>query len=421
MTDGEKILELHLAKQIAAKNPKLALKLGRASLAKGLSPELVSVIAQLKSTDKEASATLYKEIVDKLKSVNMDQDSTAILIAVTLVRSHPPPATDELVYRDLVGLLLTSALSAGCAEAKKDYTPQICFDIRSVVPQMEKYYASRAGQLRRWPQIEQGHDDSSEEVWEDVRQVTREGTVNEILALANKYPEISSQVHWAAVRKAEESGDVARARQIASEYPDPEQRREMLAQIERDQMWKSVNAEKLAAIQQQLSRLRNNYERINFLFHMAGQIGANDRKAALGLLNQASQMIDSNKSGKAQLETQIRLAMHFSYLKSDRGFAIMESVLPKLNQLITAAAALDGFENNYLRDGEWNMSSEGTVGRLLTDLAQSARVFGSFDFDRSVTMAGQFERPEIRLMAQLKIAQGVLAKQPNVVLTFQRE
>jgi hypothetical protein len=91
----------------------------------------------------------------------------------------------------------------------------------------------------------------------------------------------------------------------------------------------------------------------------------------------------------------------------------MESVLPKLNELVSAAAALDGFENNYLRDGEWTMTSAGSIGTLLTGLAQKAGYFGRLDFDRSVTLANQFERPELRLMAQLKIAQGVLASQPN--------
>ena len=116
---------------------------------------------------------------------------------------------------------------------------------------MEKYYASRAAPLQRWKQ-EYGVDDPPQEVWEEVREVIRDGTVNEILALATKYPDMNRQVYWAAVRKAEASGDVAKARQLATEFPDEEQRREMLAQIDRDQMSKTVSAEKLAGIQQQL-------------------------------------------------------------------------------------------------------------------------------------------------------------------------
>ena len=105
--------------------------------------------------------------------------------------------------------------------------------------------------------------------------------------------------------------------------------------------------------------------------------------------------------------------MLYCSLKSDRGFAIMESVMLKLNELVAAAATLDRFENTYLRDGEWAMSGEGNVGGLLTGLAQNAGYFAWSDFDRSVNLASQFERPELRLMAQLKIAQAIMAGPRN--------
>jgi hypothetical protein len=100
-------------------------------------------------------------------------------------------------------------------------------------------------------------------------------------------------------------------------------------------------------------------------------------------------------------------------LKSDRGFAIMESLMPKLNELVAAASVLDGVDNNYLRDGEWTMTSAGGVGSLLTQLAQNAKYFVDLDFDRSVALATQFERPELRVMATSKIAQAVLSNQPS--------
>jgi len=159
--------------------------------------------------------------------------------------------------------------------------------------------------------------------------------------------------------------------------------------------------------------MRRPEERISFLLQVADQVGGNDRKAALGLLSQAEQLISSIKPGTEQMEGQIRLAMLYCSLKSDRGFAIMESLMPRLNELVAAAAALDGFENSYLRDGEWTMTSAGSIGRLLTDLAQNAGYFTRRDFDRSLTLANQFERPELRLMAELKIAQAVLASQLN--------
>lgn len=411
MRADEKALELRLAGLIAAKNPQLALKLGLESLAKGLSNDLLSVLAQLQQKDKESALSFYKAIVDKLKSVNLAQDYLATEFVLTLAQGFQPPQADEQVYRDLMGILLANA--SGCANTREEDAPQICWRLGSVFSKIEKYYGVRAAPLKRWAGDAQSVDESASLRWAQVREVIEKGTVDEILALAARYPELQNELYWGAMMKAKDSGDVARARRIASDFPDEERRGYMLAQIDRDQMWKSVNAEKLATLQQELNRLRSNEERIQALLYVAGQVGGNDRKAALGLLNQAGQILDSTKAGKTQLEGQIALAAMYCSLKSDRGFAIMESLMPKLNELVAAAAALDGVDNNYLREGEWTMTSAGGIGALLTNLAQNARSFVEFDFDRTVALAAQFERPELRVMAVSKIAQAVLSNDRN--------
>jgi hypothetical protein len=408
MTDVERYLELGLASKIAAKNPQLALNLGRQSLEKGFSTELVSVLSQLHPKNKDASLSLYREIVDKLKRVNLLRDPRATELALDLALEFQPPEVDEMVYRELIGIL-SSALASVCANASPHEAPQICYAIRPLFSRIEKYNSPRAATLRHWNEVSERFGPPPGR----VREVIDNGTVDEILALAPKYPEMLLQLHWAAMSKSEASGDIARARQIASDYPGEEQRRHMLAQIDRNQRWRTANAEKLAAIQQEVSQMRDNDQRIQLLLHMASQVAASDRTSALTLLSQAGEIIDSTKPGKTQLRGQIRLAILYCALKSDRGFTIMETLMPRLNEVVAAAAVLDGLENNYLREGEWNMTGEGFVGGLLTHLAQNAGCFAVQDFDRSVTLARQFERSELRLMAQLRIAQGVLTNQPN--------
>jgi len=106
------------------------------------------------------------------------------------------------------------------------------------------------------------------------------------------------------------------------------------------------------------------------------------------------------------------LAMVYCLEKNDRGFEIMEAMMPKLNELIAATAKLDNYDNHSLRNDEWNMSNQGVAGELLTVMAQNAGYFAWSDLDRALGLAAQFERPEIRLMAQLKLAQGILAGPP---------
>ncbi len=103
-------------------------------------------------------------------------------------------------------------------------------------------------------------------------------------------------------------------------------------------------------------------------------------------------------------------------MKSDRCFTMMESLVRKMNKLVAAATELYLFDNLYLRNGEWNMTAEGGVGSLLTGMAQNAVYFALYDFDRAVVLAEQFERREIRMMAQLKLAQGLLDGPPKKTL-----
>ncbi len=203
------------------------------------------------------------------------------------------------------------------------------------------------------------------------------------------------------------------ARKIASDIPDEEQRQYMLPQIDRSQMWKSMTAEELAAIQQDLIAWVATLSEFSFFSTSRVKLAEKIGKRHWGFSIRPDSSSIPTRSGKERLEGQIMLALQYSALKSERGFAIMESIIPKLNELVSAAAVLNEFENNYLRDGEWNMTGEGAVGALLTTLAHNAGYFARLDFERSVTLASQFERAELRLMAHQKIAQSVLANPPK--------
>ena len=150
---------------------------------------------------------------------------------------------------------------------------------------------------------------------------------------------------------------------------------------------------------------------VTALMVLAAATARQNNSMALKMLAHISNLVDALPPGAEQTERQIDLATVYCLANSDRGFAIMEGLLPKLNELIAAGAKLDGYDARYLRDGEWNMTAEGVVGKILTALANNAGYFAWNDFDRAVTLAGQFERAEIRMMAQLKLAQGILAGQ----------
>jgi hypothetical protein len=410
-TEGD--ITLGLARKFAADNPELALKLGRESLEVGFSNQLLGLLKKLNAKHHEQATTLYGEIIRKLKNVDLMRNWGAFNFASSLAQ-FKPPAADDGSFRELARMFTASAVAHGCNNkmSGENESRYFCEQLGWLISRMEKTNSSPAATLKQ-PASEDPEGDWSPDAHEEVSDVSETGTLDELLALTTKYPYLLDDIYYRAVRKAEASGDIERAKKIATDYArDPYARQRMLAQLDRAQSWASINDEKMAQLQTTLNALPGTWERINFLITVAGQVGSSDRKASLKLLDQANQMVETMKPGRAQTEAQLMLATMYCSEKSERGLAIMESLIPKLNELVNAASKLDGYDYSNLRDGEWNMSNQGSVGSLLTGLAQSAAYFAWCDFERSVILTGQFERPEIRLMAQLKLAQGILSGQP---------
>ena len=411
----ERAFEMRLAGQIATSNPEIALDLAHRSLANGLSLDLIPLLRQISRKHKEQALSLYDEILAKLKHTNLMEDELAFDFAQNLTRSFTPPAIDDARFREVLGLLINVAVSNGCAGKmdEEDERRYRCEQIGPLIPLIKKFEPARAASLKHW---ESESEDASGSYfpYEELREVTENGSVEDVLALAKKYPQMEGSIYWQAVQKAQAAGDNEQARKIVSEYSgEPEFKQNLLELLDRHDKLVAAAREKTKELDEALEKARTVEERVALLMFMANQVASTDKQAATKLFDRAAGLVDMMKPGKEQLTVQIGLALMYCSMGKTRGLIIMETLIPKLNELVSAAAKLDGYENNYLRDSEWNMTREGIIGGLLTELSGSASYFAWCDFDRAVSVAGQFERPEIRLMAQVKLAQGILAGRPK--------
>ena len=418
-------LEIQLANQIAAENPELALKLGRNSLANGFSNELLQLLRLLARKDKEKAQVLYKEMVAKLVETGLEQYSQASYFAQALAASYKPPKVDERTYRELITLFVDTASRHGCGAKtlEEGMSYYFCQELTRFLPKTGKADQSPSAEST-FPS--EPWDQEGRELSEEIEDLAQYGTVDEMLTLANKKPpELQEAIGLRALTMAAEAGDIERAREIATKYiTNPDLRREMLAALDENRAWQSMTAEKQAQVQEVLSSIPDVSGKVNFLLSLANQISPTDRKVVLKLLNQAGAIVEAMKPGHDKTAAEINLAMVYCGEKDDRCFDKMQELMPKLNDLVAASVKLDGFESNTVTDGEWNMSSDGSVGTLLTMLSQGAGYFAWSDFDRALNLARQFERSEIRLMAELKLAQAILApptkRQPLTIQSYSK-
>ena len=409
---NETNLELYLAGQLAAKDPEQALRMGRESLRKGVSYSLFSLLSQIAAKNKDLAQTLHKEIVDRLRNEDLPKNPDAAGAAWNLLYSFPPPQANEDAYRELVDILAGLMLSAGPNSATRN--PQNYYNqFQSMMPQLEKYAPARLPMLRQSFQNAQRTVDPNTRIYQEINELNQRGTVDEMLALASKYgPEFQPQIYQQAAWKAITGRDANRARQIVSEFvTDPAQRQQMLDQIDNQLLWNSVNESKVADAHQLLSKVKSIQQRVQILVNLAANVAnKGDKKQALDLLAEARTMLDSSPANLERLTAQLQLAQGYSSLDSQQSVALMQSIIVQLNQLVAAAVVLDGFENRYLQEGEWMKPGYTGLSNLVNTIEQTLGMLALKDPQGVCSLSDQLERPEIRLMAQLEIAQALLGR-----------
>jgi hypothetical protein len=413
--EDENQLNIGLAIVVARRNPDLALKLGRESLKHGVSESQLGLIYALNRKSREHASALLVELVKVAPSQSIGNVMKNEQFYFMLARLVEPTLGRDPAFRDLMNHFTAVALQAGCGGKKQldNETYHFCYRLGLVVPLMEKVAPQRVAPLKPLAR-KAGFPYEWVPELTDYAYVYQTGSVEDLLTLNQTYPEFRDVGQAFAIRKIIETGDFERARKLANEFTWVESKQDVLKEIADAQ--RIVNEDTSAELFAHAKELPDENEAFIYLFGMANEIGPKNPQTTLKLLDRASELLDKVPPEKWQMQYQIGIAVRYCQVKSDRCFTLMEPIIRKLNELVTAAAKLNGFDNRYLRNGEWNMTAEGGVGSLLTMLAQNAVYFALCDFDRAMALTSQFERREIRMMAQLKLAQGVLMGPPKKTL-----
>jgi hypothetical protein len=430
-------MEAQIASQIAAKNPKMALQIAMENLNKGFSSNIAGLLYQIQQVDQEGAAKLANALIKKLLAENLLMNNEAASVAISLLTvasrleahtstsagkpSAPAsslPLIDAQAYRDLMELVVTAALNSSTIPNPSDWRERniaqtLLMGLQNIMPNVEKILPSRVAALQRKIADLRTSTDVGSRFWQDYQEVFQNGSVDDILGLAPKVStELREQVYQQAAWKALGQGDSERARQIINEgVSNPMNRRQMLEEIERQSAAKAAGEGKVDIARQALARLRTNEDRAMALTQLAATVSSKgDKKSALRLLEEALSLVGGKAENLMQLQAQAQVARSFALLEPARSFEILETITGQFNELLSAAEVLNGFEQQYYKDGEllWQGTNlSGLLFQIVNDIGQLAPA----DFDRAIDIAGRFQRPEARLMARLSIARAVLSDQ----------
>ena len=464
----EDALEQILLARVAAIDPKLALQNAEQLMDKGQYPRtLTSVLRQLQQKDKEAATKLEDKMVQRLQSENMLANIDAGNLAISLLSGGPrvaststDPATpapsttpspqrntgkvlSESSYQDLMRTLIDAALKAtpapagtqrggdsgrgrgpnagrqafaqttlSDAEIEQNNARRLLSGVQSLLPKIDQYLPDRAQSVRS-KVAEVGMSNNQRNPVGQAMAALQQGNADTLMAAAPTAPaQLQPRIYQQAAFKALEEGNADRAREIATDHLDSNARAAVLQMIDFRQMADKVEASRIEDVRQTLAGLSSDSQRVDLLLQLSAAAEKKNAKLARQLLDEAQRLVNRPATSYQQMDAQIRVAHAFATLDPARSFQILEPGVMQLNELLSAAAVLSGFEVNVFMDGELPLQGGSALGSMVNRYAQEFAVLAKSDFERAQTLVGRFQLAEPRIQARLAIAQGLLRPQP---------
>lgn len=463
----EDMLEQSLLSQIAALDPKFALQQAEQLLDKGELPRsLADVLRQLQTKDKEGAAKLEDRIVKKLQTANMLATNDVGGLAMSLLQpgprtagaalasttTGPQPLLSASAYQDLLGAVIDAAMKATPQAATAQRRPtnpgrgrganataaantarnnnqqqprptdaqleqanarRLLNGLVILLPQVDQYAPSKASALRQ-KMTEQGVSENRRGQMAQFAGIMQQGGSSETLLAAASAapPAMQSRIYRQAALRALDEGNSDRAKQIATDHLDPRSRDALLQTVQFRELAKKADGTGIEEVRQLLSGLSSDAERINALLQMSESARKNNPELALQLVDQAREYTNRRATSYQQFEQQVRISAAYSALGSTQAFDVLEPGIMHLNELLSAAAVLSGFEVNVFRDGEMPLQGGSALNDTVRRFAQQIGLLAKTDYERAQALANRFQNAEPRVMARLSMAQVLLGNEP---------
>jgi hypothetical protein len=297
---------------------------------------------------------------------------------------------------------------------------RLLFSLQLLLPQIDQYLPSRATAVRA-KLTELGVANDQRAVFNQMNTLMQQGTPDSLLAAAPTAPApMQSRIYQQAAQKALEAGDADRARQIATEHLDASARDRILQKIDYQLIAKKADADNVDQLRQTLATLHSDDERVELLLQLAAQArglgskqqppiaDSGDAKLALTYLAEAQRLTSRRATNYEQLLQQLRVADELASLDAGKSFEALDQGIAQLNELLSAAALLSGFEVDIFKDGEMPLAGGSRLGDMVSRYGQSLATLAKTDFARAQSSASKFQLPEPRLLAELAIVRNVL-------------
>jgi hypothetical protein len=427
--DQERNMELTIANQIAANDPKRAFQVARQILKSGYSGDLMQTLSMLRSKDPELATQLATEIANKLLNEKLLKTPQAGNVAMNLIaacnmrpakvqrqnRAPVEPLLSEQTCRDLLQKAAQEALSFrlppnNAYTPERDAAQNLLGGLQSLGQDLDTNVDGGVAAIQKKLAELNNAANPYQEAFQALQTKVESGNADAALESIQKAPEeIRDQLYNQLASNLAAKGDSARARQILNDYvKNPNERRNALRNIEQQDMYRAVGSGRVEEALRTIAALKTPRERAQMLSQVIRQIGPGQKRAnAVNLLEQARSLLAPGVQAQdqEQMFVMLELARAFSRYDMKRAFEIIDPLVDQLNEICAAARTLDGFGMDFYQDDELDLQNGNSVANLVVQTSSALGSMAIVNFERAKSTTERLRQPEVRLRVYLEIAQ----------------
>ena len=421
----ESDLEQEIASEVAVRDPRRALQIARESLGKGLTFQLLNLLYQLNEKNQDLGSEFAGDIIGKLHTAKLTTDGSGVQIAIQLLLSSRTPKnvagenaalsgwrlklSDEQ-RRDLVELIADAASEVSA-------NPNLFFSVTQIMPEVEQFAPERVAMLRKkLAEVDRGLN-PEQKGWNEYNDLIMKGNAEEMLkAAAAADGERRESLYQQAVVTAVMNGRADRLREsINNQIEDESRKRSLLDSLDSEQIGVAAYRGQTEELQKLLPQIRLKEARGRAMAELAILLEKKgDHDEALKLLDDAQALIKVDLKSDTQSDALMTLMLASALVDPPRAFAIAEPIIDRANDEISRLLLIDKVvKSGFVKKGEIVLAQPGLpLEFAVLKYGKGVAVLASADFNRTKAAADRFQRPELRIMARLLIAQALLQSPP---------
>jgi hypothetical protein len=422
-------LEMSLATKMVDQDPKEAVRIARQALEEGYPYELMSLLPKLAEKDPKAAKELAIAIINTLRKADFASNYEAAGLAVALVSEvissaqvdmkeangeKRTPLIDSQTAREFIEFITEAAL-------KKRSRPSdtLLMGLRSMIDGLEQFAPAQASLLKQRLQDMEKESVPDADPYTRFAQLAQTNDTKRMLEFVATAPrEVRDGLYSEVASRVWEEGDKAKANEIINaRISSASERSRLLTSFQQRTVAELLEKQEFVQARQLINQMLSTQDRVQQLIELAAATTEKgDKKTALEILHEAEALVPGKARKLYELEAQLKIAGALAEVDADRSFAIINSAIDQINELLTATALIASFDYSpsTIKDDEFAIDSSSTTRYGLSVFSSKyIRTLAQVDFNRTRDTFDRFQRPELRMNAYLLMAKSILEPEPS--------